>query len=372
MVDGTAVEEMHHAPAPHLNPGPLLQLGNGFMASRIFLSAIEVDLFTHLHRANGALSCRDVCEQLKLHPRAFPDFLDALVSFGALHRSGIGDNALYSNSEVTDAFFVKDRKTFLGGFLEMHSTRTYAFWNHFTEALKTGMSQNEAHVRNTGQPMWEAMYEDEHSLKTFVNAMKGLGKQGHAEFGRLLAAGELEEEGKIRGEGEVLTVLDIGGASGQLCCEVAMADELAKCVTMDLEKVGVFARENVRDHGLEDRVVVVDGDMWTDDFNKWCDADVIVMGMLLHDYGLKGRKMLIKKAYDALKEGGRLVTIEMFIDEGRRESEGVVMSMLMLIETEQGNNFTAGEFGEWAQEAGFRAWREVHLHGPVGAVVAFK
>lgn len=350
-------------------------LGNAFMGSKVFLSAIELDLFTLLYRAPDALSASEICDALSLHSRACPGFLDTLVALSCLQRDGTGSAARYRNTETTDRFFVKDRESFLGGFLEMHSKRTFAFWAHFTDALKTGLCQNEGNPRNGSQEVWEAMYHHDANLRTFVNAMKGLNMPAHAEFARLLASGGLEgskEDQEMTSAADNVVVLDIGGASGQLCCEVAKANPESQCYTMDLEKVCVLARENITKQQLEDRVVVCEGDMWVDKFDKWCQPDVIVMGMILHDYGLEGKKKLIRKAFEALADGGRLVTIEMLIDEDRTQVDGLVMSMLMLIETEAGFDYTAKEWGSWVEEAGFQSWREVMLHGPIRSAVAYK
>ena len=39
---------------PELDPGPILQVGLGFFASRAVLTAVKMELFTHL--AKGALT----------------------------------------------------------------------------------------------------------------------------------------------------------------------------------------------------------------------------------------------------------------------------------------------------------------------------
>jgi hypothetical protein len=44
-------------------------------------------------------------------------------------------------------------------------------------------------------------------------------------------------------------------------------------------------------------------------------ADVITMGMILHDWNLEKKMHLIRSAYDALPSGGALVAIEALIDD---------------------------------------------------------
>ena len=57
------------------------------------------------------------------------------------------------------------------------------------------------------------------------------------------------------------------------------------------------------------------------------------MGMILHDWDLERKKLLVRKAYDALEEGGALVAIEALIDDARRSNTfGLFMSLTMLME----------------------------------------
>ena len=101
-----------------------------------------------------------------------------------------------------------------------------------------------------------------------------------------------------------------------------------KCISFDLSPVSPIAHENISKMGLADSVKIETGDFFTDPFPK---ADVITMGNILHDWGTQDKKTLIKKAYDALPEGGAFVVIENIIDDERRENAfGLMMSLNML------------------------------------------
>ena len=83
--------------------------------------------------------------------------------------------------------------------------------------------------------------------------------------------------------------------------------------------------------------------------------------------------MLIKKAYEALPVGGALIVIENIIDDERNKNAfGLMMSLNMAIETDQGSDFTFSDFNQWAKEAGFRRTEGMHLTGPSSAVIAIK
>jgi len=71
-------------------------------------------------------------------------------------------------------------------------------------------------------------------------------------------------------------------------------------------------------HGrLSERIQTAAGDFFRDPLPK---ADVITMGMILHDWNLTKKKHLIKAAYNALSENGVLIAVENIIDDQRREN----------------------------------------------------
>jgi len=74
-------------------------------------------------------------------------------------------------------------------------------------------------------------------------------------------------------------------------------------------------------------------------------ADVISMGMILHDWNLAKKLHLIRAAYHALPVGGAFVAIEHLIDDARRENTfGLMMSLNMLIEFGDAFDFTGADF----------------------------
>jgi hypothetical protein len=97
------------------------------------------------------------------------------------------------------------------------------------------------------------------------------------------------------------------------------------------------------------------------------------MGHVLHDWNLETKQMLLRKAYEALPEGGALVVYEAIIDDDRRQNAfGLLMSLNMLIETKDGFDYTGADCSGWMKQAGFRETRVEHLVGPDSMVVAIK
>src|SRR5262249_4150011 len=91
--------EMTNSSTSHtISPEHIMQIGLGFWASKTLLSAVEMELFTHLSKRPGTVETLQ--GQLGLHPRSARDFLDALVALGFLERK----DGVYHNTAAVDQF----------------------------------------------------------------------------------------------------------------------------------------------------------------------------------------------------------------------------------------------------------------------------
>ena len=256
------------------------------------------------------MTAAQIAKALALNSRAVPDFPDALVALGFLKRAGDGPDAHYSNTPESAMFLDRNSSSYIGGILEMANARLYRFWADLTEALRTGAPQNE--IKHSGKSMFAKLYEVPERLDQFMNAMSGI------------SAGSFDAFAHKFNFSKFSTLCDVGGATGQLSCMVAAANPHMRCTSFDLPAVVPIAARRIDDAGLSDRVTAVGGDFFVDPLPK---ADVITMGKILHDWNLDKKKMLIRKAYDALPEGGAFVVIEALIDDARRENAfGLLMS----------------------------------------------
>ena len=333
-----------------VTPDAILQLGFAFWGSKTLLSAVELGVFTELAGEDG-LDAEELRERLGLHPRSARDFFDALVALGMLERS----DGRYSNTPATEVFLDRAKPSYLGGIMEMSNARLFGFWGSLTDGLRTGEPQNEA---KHGENFFEELYADPARLEQFAKAMSSLS----APAGALIAAKfPWQDHG---------SVIDIGCAEGAVPAQIALAHEHMSGGGFDLPPLEPIFDEYVGRLGLGDRLSFTGGDFFADPLPS---ADVLVMGHILHDWGLDEKRVLLQKAYDALPDGGALIVYEALIDDERRENAfGLLMSLNMLIETPNGFDFTGADCVGWMREAGFRETRVEPLIGPDSMVIAIK
>lgn len=335
----------------NVTPERILQTGLGFSASKALLSGVEMGLFTEL--ADGSREFGELSGRLGLHPRSARDYLDTLVALGFLERS----DGKYSNTPETELFLDRRKPSYIGGILEMANARLYGFWNHLTEALRTGQPQNESKDA-AGVSLFEAVYADPARLKGFLAAMSGLSHDTNMAIARQFPWKTAK------------TYADVGTAQGDLAVQIALANPHLKGIGFDLAEVGPIFEEYVEANGVSERLRFQPGDFFKDDLPR---VDVITMGHILHDWSLKDKKTLIGKAYKTLNPGGSLVVYDSIIDDDRSKNVfGLLMSLNMLIETAEGFDYTGADCMGWMKEAGFREARAEHLVGPDSMVVGVK
>jgi O-methyltransferase domain/Dimerisation domain len=331
-------------------PDHILQVGTGFWASKTLLSAVELELFTELAKHPETLE--QLSARLALHPRGARDFLDALVALNFLERR----DGTYYNTPSTDLFLDKRKPSYIGGMLEMANHRLYPFWGNLTEALRTGEPQNE--VRSGEADPFRLLYADPERLRNFLKAMTGISRGANIAIAKQFPWSNYK------------SAVDVGTAQGDLITQVALANPHIAGIGFDLPAVGPIFEEYIAANGLASRVQFHPGSFFDAPIPN---ADVVMMGHILHDWNLEDKKMLIRKAYEAIPTGGALVVYEAIIDDDRSKNAfGLLMSLNMLIETPGGFDYTAADCIGWMKEAGFTKTRVEHLVGPDSMVIAIK
>lgn len=337
-----------------LDPSPILQTALAFWPSKVLLTAVEFGVFTRL--ADRRITGKELGAEIGLHPRGISDFFDSLVAMNILEREGDGEGALYANSPLSSLYLRQESPRYIGGALEMLNARLFKFWHDLPEALRTGKPQNETKHGQKG--VFETLYEEPARLEQFMGAMTGLSRMNFEAFAEKFDFSPFK------------TMCDIGGATGLLSVEVAKRHAHIQCTSYDLPPVEPIAQAAIARAGLSDRVATGQVDFFNQPLPK---ADLITMGMILHDWDLEKKMHLIRAAYDALPVGGAFVVIEALIDDARRTNlGGLLMSLNMLIEFGGAFDYSGADFRGWCTEVGFTGFEVIHLAGPSSAAIAYK
>ncbi len=337
------------------SPALILQIGTGFWASKILLTAVQFKLFTQLAKQPNQ-SAKDIKSLLglKCTDRNAYDFLDCLSGLGFLKREGLLETARYSNTKDTAVFLDKAKPSYIGGILEMQNEQGWNVWAKLDKGLKSGLIQHQVEEGD----VFDFIYKDPKMFKNFVDGMTGV------QMGNFMALAEKFDFSNYK------TLVDAGGSAGVLSVMVAKHNSHMGCITFDLPALESMAAETIKKFKMEDQVKIVNGDFFKDELPK---ADVVTMGNILHDWNEETKIKLMQTAYNALPKGGAFIAIEHVIDDERKQNVfGMMMSLNMLIETGDGFNYTFDDFNNWAKKAGFSSTELMPLAGPSSAAIAYK
>lgn len=329
-----------------LTPEKIQRLGGAFRASRVFLTAVELGVFSEL--AAGPLSAEALAARIGIQRRASIDFFDALVALGMLDR----DESGYRNTPEADLYLDRAKRTYIGGMAEMQSTVGYRVWGSLTDALRTGEPQT------TARGDFDVLYADPQRTRRFLSAMTG---------GSLAAASAMAERFPW---GDHRTFVDIGTAQGCLPVEIALRHGHLVGGGFDLPAVAAYFDEYVASFGLADRLRFFPGDFRVDALPE---AEVLVLGNMLCDLDLEGKYELLRKTFCALPRGGALVVYESLIDDDRRHNSAALLASLATVLQKAGAfGCTGSQCRSLMEDVGFRHTYLEPLEGPRTMVVGRK
>jgi SAM-dependent methyltransferase len=237
----------------------------------------------------------------------------------------------------------------------MANSRLYPFWGRLTEALQTGLPQNEA---REGRDFFGELYADPDALGEFLEGMAG---------SMQFVAGPLS---MLIPWDRFASFVDVGGASGALAERMLQAHAHLSGTVFDLPPVEPYVAQRAEAGELAERLSFVGGDFFADPLPS---ADVLLMGHVLHDWDLDEKRALVRSAYAALDDGGVLAVYDAMVDDDRRANVfSLLLSLNMLIETPGGFEYRAADLCEWATEAGFSRTEVIDMPGPDTLVLAHK
>jgi ubiquinone/menaquinone biosynthesis C-methylase UbiE len=158
-------------------------------------------------------------------------------------------------------------------------------------------------------------------------------------------------------------LLDVGAGGAPWSISMLEAHPAMTAVVNDFDEVLSIARQQARNHGVDDRCEFRAGDFhdvtFEDDY-----YDLVALGHVCRTEGARGAAALITRAFAALRPGGRLLLADYFPDNTRKFNPfGVLMGVTMMASTVHGFTFTNEEFVGWLRAAGFV---DIRMIEPIG------
>jgi SAM-dependent methyltransferase len=317
-------------PESSVNPGPIMGLMAGHWQVRMLLAAVEHGIFTTL--SGRSATSAELAGDLGLVPRGTHDLLVGLSHLGLLEMDG----GKFTNAPVADVFLVRGRAAYLGGYLRFCDQELNPAWDGLPTALRTGRPQNPAAVE--GNP-YDTLYQDTDATGGFLDSMDLLSTP------IALALSRFDWR-------PYSSFVDVGGARGHFAHQVVSQNPHLRGAVFDLPPLKpAFDRHMATLGGAGSSITFHGGDFFEDELPR---ADVLVLGHVLHNWGVEDRLRLLRRAYDAVEPGGAVFVYDPMAGGEEPSMHGVLAGLAMLVWSRGGHEYTVDELHGWLEEAGFR------------------
>lgn len=317
------------------------QFASSFQTSRILLSGVELDLFTHID--GSGVTSDQLAKNLDLDSHACDRLLNALVSLGFLAKK----DQQFFNTEDSFNFLSRKSPNYLGGL--MHSNHLWNTWSHLTEVVKTGASAYPAEINDRGEE-W---------LVSFISAMHDRAiKQAPQQLADLDLTG-------------VNYLLDIGGGSGAYSMEFIRQKPGLEATVFDLPNVVPITNQFIEKEGFSGKIETYTGDYTKDELPH--GFDLVFLSAIIHSNPLETNQQLVKKCFDALNKGGKIIIQDWIMNNDRTQpTTGAIFAINMLVGTDGGDCFTEQEVTEMFDAAGFKNSLRIELGSGLSQMIAQK
>lgn len=314
-----------HGTGERPNPALLMHLSFAFAQTQILQSAVDLELFTHIDE--GRHTAAELAKAAGADERGIRILANALVGFKTLDRDG----ERYVLTDTSKTFLSKHSPAYIGNWVQNISELTEP-WRNLTSVVKTGHPARKVETEEHGAEFFSRL----------VETLYVMGSPGADAAARNVVAGR-------RG----LRVLDIGAGSGVWGIHMAKHDPEARVTVADFAKVIEVTKKFVARNGMTERFEYLPGDFRQTEFGE-SRFDIVTLGHICHSEGPRQTKELFAKIRRALKPDGQVVIGEFLVDEERKENQfGLIFAVNMLVNTQEGDTFSARELSQWLRDAGF-------------------
>ncbi|MDE2490514.1 MAG: methyltransferase domain-containing protein [Elusimicrobia bacterium] len=303
----------------------LAELVLSYRAAKPVLVALHYDLFTEIER--GAATAPRLARRLGLDAPALTRVLDALCAVGWLAKHGVR----YRNTRAGRRLLVAGGADDVGSNLR-YQEYTWDAWSDLRRVLKTGRPR-----RGLREWIGRDFFTDD-----YIRAMGDVTRRPAREL-----AAKLDWSGVERS-------LDVGSGAGTFSAAFVEAAPGLTATLLDLPKPLGVARGLLRRHPHSGRLRFRPADYLKDSFGAE-EYDLVLISNVTRVEDEGRNRLLVRKAFRALKPGGRLVIHDYTISADRTGPRfSALLNVHLLAFTGRGAVYTPEEYESWLREAGFR------------------
>lgn len=271
------------------------------LADRFLDDFLKVQFITEFNRMRLAdifdscnlISIEDINSYLKIDEFGLKAFLEILASFDVIR---IKDNKF----GLTDSFRkATANKEYFNARLNYSRLVFSDISTNLGKMIATGNFLSEGIMRNFWKYPDDKTPSDDKKTKTTERWVKFIS-----------ALTKFDSDSCIDNYdfSQAKNILELGGNSGEFAIHICRRYENAHIDILDLPDVAKIGNENVRKKGYSSRITFIPGDFFKDEFPD--GKDLIILKSVLVDWEFEKARIILKKCYDSLGYGGKILICE--------------------------------------------------------------
>lgn len=308
----------------------------GFQEASILFAAAELDVFTVILQNGNAVSAPQLSSLCRTDIRGTAALLDALAAMEYLKKTGEEPDALYTvPAEKQDLLDSRNPATMIP--ILRHNACCQRRWAQLSFAVRDGRPP---------EPQ-ESFLGKEQDQKSFIMGMNSIAVNLAD-----AAAESLKQAGAFTFAQEPIRFIDIGGASGTYTEAFLRALPQSQGTLFDLPVGIAAARRRFTGSEYEQRVQLIEGDFYVDEFPSGFDWAWI--SAIIHQFDRTESRKLYQKAFRSLGSGGKIAVRDFVLHPSRTAPRaGVIFGINMLVATPTGRVYSFEEIKEDLEASGF-------------------
>jgi hypothetical protein len=324
----------------------LVQMATAHWMSHILYVAAELSLADHL--AKGPKGADQLAAVTKTHAPSLGRFMRTLAHLGLVLED---ETARFTLTPLGEALKTGAQGAARSAILTLASPWITRGWERLLESVQTGKPGLEQAL---GMPIfdWLATHPKEASL--FSETMVSF---HGAEPAAVAAAYDFSG---------MTTIVDVGGATGNLLTAILQKNPGLRGVLYDLPHVVREAPKLIQARGLSDRMTIVSGSF----FERVPEGgDAYLLSHIIHDWTEEQCLTILGHCRRVMRPTSRVLIIEMVLPAGNAPHPGKMLDMMMLVGP-GGQERTEPEYRALLHKAGLRLVKVLPTDSPVSVVEA--
>ncbi|MCW8796496.1 MAG: C-20 methyltransferase BchU [Chlorobium sp.] len=263
-------------------------LFKGLVEFGCFKAALELDLFTEL--AEEAKDAETLSSSLEAVPQRLEMLLEALRQIGIVRI----ENGKWALTDFARSMFVPSDEhpnLYMTPVAKAMAYTAENFYMHMAEAVR-GKLDYKGETSYPPKTREENLYfEDIHR------------RNAHFSIKLLLEEADLQNNKKM---------VDVGGGIGDISASLCNKFPQLDTTILNLPGAIDLVNENAAEKGLADRLRGAAVDIYRDEYPS---ADAVMFCRILYTANEQLTEMMCTKAFNALEAGGKLLVLDMIVDE---------------------------------------------------------